>query len=157
VTRRPPAAQALSLLEVLLALAIMLLALVAIGRLVDVGMDRALDAQLQTRATLLAESKLAEVETGAVAIRGGSSGVFDDAPEWSWVVESQPAAWANLYQVTVRVYRTYQDRPVAVELHQLLLDPAVIGSSAQAEAPAPATSSGTASSSNPSRTGGTMP
>lgn len=154
MTSRSTARPALSLMEVILALAIMMMSLVAIGRLVDVGIDRSLDAQFQTRATLLAESKLAEVEAGVIPIQTGSSGVFDDAPDWSWAVESQPGEVANLYQVTVRVYRTSNDRPVQVELHQLLLDPTLIGSSAQAEAP---TATAPADATSASSRGGTTP
>lgn len=125
----------LSLIEVLLALAIMLLALVAIGRLVDVGLDRSLDAQFQTRGTLLAESKLAEVEAGVIPIQSGGNGTFEEDPAWSWTVEPTPSGPANLYQVTVTVSRASPGRPFSVSLTQLILDPAIVGSAAQAEDP----------------------
>ena len=125
----------MSLMEVILALAIMLLALVAIARLVDVGLDRSLDARFQTRATLLAESKLAEVEAGAVPIQGGSAGTFEHDPDWDWSTESLPYGPPDLYQVTVRVTRTATGRPFEVSLTQLIIDPAALGSAAQSEDP----------------------
>ena len=125
----------MTLMEVILAMAIMLLSLVAIARLVDVGLDRSLDAQFQTRATLLAESKLAEVEAGAVSVQGGG-GAFEDNPDWSWAVESFPYGPPDLYQVTVRVTRTAPGRQFEVSLTQLIIDPAALGSAAQAEDPA---------------------
>lgn len=146
----------MSLIEVILALAIMMMALVAIGKLVDVGLDRSLDAQLQTRGTLLAESKLAEVEAGAVSLQG-ESGTFDEAPEWSWSVESTPSGPANLYQVTVRVSRTTPGRPFEVAMTQLILDPTVIGSAAQAEVPTTTTDGSTTTTGSSTNTGGTTP
>ena len=65
---RPAIRPGISLIEVLLSLAIFLLALVAIGRLVDIGVDSALDSQAQAVATRLCHSKLAEAEAGAVAL-----------------------------------------------------------------------------------------
>lgn len=153
----------MSLIEVILAMAIMMLALVAIGKLVDVGLDRSLDAQFQTRGTLLAESKLAEVEAGVVSLQGGSGGSFEEAPEWSWSVEATPSGPANLYQVTVRVSRSTPGRPFEVRLTQLILDPSVVGSAAQAEAPTTTATDGsttggsTTTSGSTSSTGGTTP
>src|SRR5438270_379146 len=81
---RLAARRGLSLIEVLLALAIMLMSLVAIGRLVDFGADRGLDARLNTQGARLAQAKMAEVEAGVIPLEGTAGGQFDDHPEWSW-------------------------------------------------------------------------
>ena len=64
----------LSLIEVILSLAIFMMSLAAIGQLVTMGSDRGLDARFTMRGTRLAESKMAEIEVGAVGLdlRGGS-------------------------------------------------------------------------------------
>ena len=147
--RRPaPPRPGLSLIEVLLALAILVLALVAVGRLVDIGTDRGNDARMYTRGTRLAQAKMAETEAGVVSLASETDGDFtgDDAA-WRFKVTPEPAGPPNLYTVTVRVTRDIQGRPVEVVLAQMIFDPAVTGSASQAERPA--TTDGT--------TGGTTP
>lgn len=142
----------LTLIEVLVGLAIMLLALVAIGRLVDFGTNSANEARLIARGTRLAESKMAEVEAGAVAIDSGSDATpFDEEPSWSWSIETTPAGPANLYQVTVHVFRTVDGRKFEITLSQMILDPKAMGTSSQAEKTTEPADSGTTG------TGGTTP
>ena len=125
----------LTLIEVLLALAILLLSLAAIGQLVDVGGDRGVEAQFHVRGTRLAQAKLAECEAGVIDVTGGGSGSFDDEPNWTWTVDSAPETATNLYRVTVTVSRDYRGRPFQITLAQLMYDPAMTGSAAQAERP----------------------
>ena len=148
MTRRPAPRSGMSLIEVLLALAILVLSLVAIGRLVDIGTDRGNEARAYTRGTRLAQAKMAEAEAGMVSLASESDGQFDgDDQVWKFKVTPEPAGPPNLYTVTVRVTRDIQGRPVEVVLAQMIFDPAVTGSAAQAERPA--TTDGT--------TGGTTP
>lgn len=133
--RRARLRRGLSLLEVVLALAILVLAIVAINNLVNLGSDRGNDARAYTRGARLAQSKMAEVEAGVVAI-SGAEGQFDgEDAAWSYKVLSEAAGPPNLYTVTVRVTRE-AGRPVEVSLAQMIFDPAVMGSAAQAERPA---------------------
>lgn len=151
----------LSLLEVIIALAILVLAIVAINRLVDIGTDRGTDARMYTRGTRLAQGKMAEVEAGLVSVSSESEGQFEnDDAAWSYKVLPEAAGPPNLYTVTVRVSREIQGRPVEVVLTQMIFDPTMMGSAAQAERPAAAdtttdtmgTGTGTTSG-----TGGTSP
>jgi len=145
----------LTLLEVLLAMAILLLSLVGIGKLVDFGSDRAVEAKFQASGTRLAHSKLAEVEAGFVAVSSESSGTFEDQeePEWSWSVSPTPEGTTNLYQVTVRVSRDFKGRVFEVSLTQFIVDPTTLGSAAQAEKPTESTDSGSGSSTGTSTSG----
>jgi hypothetical protein len=134
---RPRQRRGLSLLEVIIALAILILAIVAINRLVDIGTDRGTDARLYTRGTRLAQGKMAEVEAGLVGVSSESEGQFEgDDGAWSFQVLPQPAGPPNLYTVTVRVTRDVQGRPIEVTLTQMVFDPTRMGSAAQAERPA---------------------
>jgi type II secretion system protein I len=153
--RSPYRRPGISLLEVLLALAIFLLALVAIGQLVDIGTDHALDSQAQATATRLAQSKLAEVEAGVIPLDGSSpSGTFDVEPEWTWTVSSTQANIPNLYTVTVQVSRQFRNRQFEVSLTQLVFDPNMMGNAQEAQKPQ--TTSGSSSGSGTSSgTGGT--
>jgi general secretion pathway protein I len=154
-TRRPR--PGLSLIEVLLGLVIMLLSLVAVGRLVDIGTERSIEAQVQTRATRLAQSKMAEVESGALPLDSSSGGTFDpEEPDWSWSVEPQPAGPPNVYRVTVRVSRDVRGRPFEVSLSQVLFNPTMMGTAAQAEKPADTTGSGTTGTGTTTGTSGGM-
>ena len=149
MTRRPARRAGMSLVEVLLALAILVLALVAIGRLVDIGTDRGNDARAYTRGTRLAQAKMAETEAGMVSLASETDGEFEgDDRVWKFKVTPEPAGPPNLYTVTVRVTRDFQGRPVEVVLAQMIFDPAVTGSAAQAERPAATTDD---------TTGGTTP
>lgn len=133
----------LTLLEVLLSMAILLLSLVAISHLVDIGSDYAVQAQFQATGTRLAKSKLDEVYAGVVAIATESSGTFEDQnePEWNWSVTPNFEGTANLYQVNVRVWRDFKGRPFEITLTQFMIDPMKIGTAAQAEKPMDSSSS----------------
>lgn len=135
----------MSLIEVMLGLAIMLLSLVAITRLVEIGSDRAMEARLQVRGTRLAQAKLAEVEAGAVPLDSASSGTGEqDDKDWSWTVDPQPQTAPNLYMVTVKLSRTLRGTPFEVSLSQMVFDPTKMGTAAQAEKPPdPTTTDGT--------------
>ncbi len=128
----------LSLIEVLLSLAILLMSLAAIGQLVTMGSDRGLDARFTMRGTRLAESKMAEVEVGAVSLdSAGSGGSFEgDDSAWSWTCDVQPGGPPNLFQVVVTVKRDVRGTPFEVSIGRMLIDPKVVGSAAQAERPA---------------------
>lgn len=143
--RRNAPRRGLTLLEVLLSLTILVLALAAISQLVDIGTERGNDARAYTRGTRLAQSKMAEAEAGLIDLKGGGTeGQFDgDDAGWSFKVSPEPAGPPNLYTVTVRVTTTGQGRPVEVALTQVIFDPALIGSAAQAEKPPPPDDSGT--------------
>lgn len=132
---RGAARPGLTLIEVLLALAILLMSLAAIGQLVDMGSDRGLDARFHVRGTRLAQAKLAECEAGVIDVTSGGSGTFDDEPDWSWAVDSQPETATNLYRVTVTVSRDNRGKKFEIVLSQQVYDPAMTGSAAQAQKP----------------------
>lgn len=129
--------QGMSLIEVLLALTILLISLAAIGQLVSMGTERGLEAQFRTRGTRLAQTKMAEVEAGVIPIDSGGTGQFENADDsaWTWSVESQPGGSPSLYVVTVRVTRENRGQPFEVALSQMIFDPKLMGSAAQAERP----------------------
>jgi type II secretion system protein I len=119
----------LSLLEVLVALAIFLLSFVAIGRLVTLASDHALDIQQQSQATRLAQSKLNEVIAGIESLQGGS-GSFEEDPGWQWTVEAEQSSDVpNLWTVTVTVTHPGEEgNDVTATLSQMVMDPSIRGS-----------------------------
>lgn len=158
IRRRPAPRRGMSLIEVILSMAIFLLALVGIGKLIDFGSDQALDTQFQTRGTRLALAKLAEVEAGVITLEsGGGTGTFDEEPAWSWSVEAVPTGPPNVYQVTVKVSRDRLGVTFEVALSQMLFDPSKTGSAAQAQKPTDTSTTGTTTGTTGTTTGGMGP
>lgn len=144
----------LSLMEVLIALTIFLFSLVAIGRLVVMSGDRALDVQQQSQAAQLCQTKLAEVLAGAVPLSSQSDVSFDEDPDYRWSLDAQSDATPNLWRVQVRVTRERPDgSKIECTLSQLVLDPSLRGSTLDSPATASTSSDSSASSSSSSGSG----
>jgi len=128
-TRRTPR-PGFTLLEVLVALAIFLLALVALSRLLGMGSDFARDANQQTECLRLAQSKLNEVWAGVVPLQSQGDTPFDENPDFTWALdaENDPNV-ANLWDITVTVCRQRPDgTKMTVALSHMLIDPSIRGS-----------------------------
>ena len=135
--RRP----GLSLVEILLALAIFIMSLAAIGLLINIGSDHGTEARLHSTGARLAQSKLAEIEAGVVALTepGGS---FDGADaSWQWTLTAEPYS-PTLYFVTVTVTRDINGRTFELSVSQYLLDPAIKGSATELKRPTGETTEG---------------
>lgn len=129
-----PKRQGLTLLEVLLATAVFTLSLVAVGQLLNLSSDQAIEVQARSRAARLAQSKMAEYASGIRSLQGGgSTGDFEEdfEPDWNYevVIESDSTAM-NLYKVTVTVSKG----DVKTTLSQYVFDPkqrgAILGTKA---------------------------
>ena len=147
--RRRPLRRGLTLLEVVVALAVFLFAIVAISQLVNIGSDRALDVKMQSKASMLCQSKLFDLVSGVDPLQGVSWTAFpttDDA-DYQYEVEVSDGETTSLKNVRVSVKRDRTDgRTVQVSLTQMVMDPAQRGSTLDR----PVTTA-------PSTTGGTTP
>ena len=76
-----------SLLEVMVAMAIMAIVLVAVYRMHSQTLSMAAASQFQTEAPLLAQRKLAELEASEDAIGPDSGDFGDDFEGYRWTVE----------------------------------------------------------------------
>lgn len=137
-----------SLLEIILALAIFGLAMVALGEIFSSGTRAAIEARDLTRAQLLCESKLAEVISSSVTpapterIPIISS---DTKRNWYSMVEVRQAALEGLLIVRVTVSSEQNDpmvRPVEYSLTRLMIDP-VLGLDAPEQPETETATSGT--------------
>jgi general secretion pathway protein I len=152
MTRRPCQRRGLSLLEVLVALTIFLFAIVAIGRLIVIGTDQALEVQYQSEAMQIAQSRIVEVTIGAIALEPQSDVPVEDSP-WFWSLDCDANDnVANLWNVTVHVSRKRPDGSTGeyCTLSQMILDPSQRGSSFDNPAANSSSSSTSGSSSTPS-------
>jgi Tfp pilus assembly protein PilV len=127
----------LSLLEVILSLAILIMSMSALGLLIDMGSDHERTARLSNTAARLAQSKLAEFEAGITTL-DQTEGEFENDPGWTWTAEVQDQG-SNLYQVTVTVATTARGQPFEFSVAQMMLDPTYRGSASKLSRPAPAT------------------
>ncbi len=89
----------MTLLEVIVAMAIFLMSLVAIHQLVAIGTDRALDVKWQSRASLRCQSKLNECIVGLQPLQAsGSYAAFDndtELPTLLWKVDAEQDTVTN--------------------------------------------------------------
>ena len=136
--RRP----GLSLLEVILSLAILVMSMSALGILINTGTDDEMHARLNNVGTRLAQSKLAEVEAGIQALEEVATPTeFTDQPGWTWTMKAEDQG-KNLWLVTVAVSYTQRGKPFQLSLGQMMLDPSVRGSAAKLTRPTAATTDG---------------
>jgi hypothetical protein len=139
-------------MEVLVALAIFLLAFAGISRLVTFASDRALDVKLQSQATQLCQAKLAEAVAGAVPLSSQADVPLEEDPSWAWSLDAEQGSVPGLWNVTVKVKRQQNGSAhLEASLSQMVLDPSQRGSTLDAVAAANAAAA-TASSASGSGT-----
>ena len=118
---------AITLFEVVVAMAIFTLTLPALVALVQIGARRAVESSQLARASMECRSKLAEVTVGAEALDGTDWTPLLDA-NWYWKLEVSGGAVDGLNQVQVSVKFDDGANPVRVTLSQMVIDPANRGS-----------------------------
>jgi hypothetical protein len=126
-SRRAPRS-ALTLLEVVISLAIFLIAMVPIWNLVNLGSQSALDTNLQAQASLLCQSKMDSVKAGIEQFNSNGT-VTIGAIDWSYSIESSDADIEYLHMVKVTVkYDRPDGRTTEAVLSQFVYDPNQRGS-----------------------------
>jgi general secretion pathway protein I len=135
-----PTRRGLTLLEVVVSMAIFLMAVVAIWQLVAFGTERAIDVKLQAETSLRCQSKLAEVMIGAQPFT--SSGGFqpDEEPfqHLEWKMEATDGPGAGLKEVKVWVKaKAPSGREIESMLSQIVLEPTLHGSTQDRPPPPP--------------------
>ena len=164
VPLRRPTERGFTLLEVILALAILAGATAVIGELVRTGLRNAQDAGDLTRAELIAQSVMAQIVSGEIAPSSAGAMPVDGWPGWSYsiVLGDSTTTQENLMLVRVEVTRDMATsvRPTGYTLTRWIIDPNFLTQVAQQQADAAAAaqtaSSATSSSSSApsSSTGG---
>ncbi|MDX1962203.1 MAG: prepilin-type N-terminal cleavage/methylation domain-containing protein [Pirellulales bacterium] len=154
-----------SLLEVLLAIAILGMSLVVISGLVIGGLRNIESSQYEVQAALIAESKLSEIASGIMLPESVANATYENDSNWVYTVNVEQTDVAGLLTVQVIVARNVPDNQpnYRAVLSQWMCDPAVVEqekADRQAELDAiaqqkesAASSSGSSSSSGGSNTG----
>ena len=100
----------LTLLEIVLSLAIFFGSLTALSQLAWNGSRAAVQARLQTQATIRCEAKLNEVLAGAEAMQNHSNTPFPDDGTWTWTLVVTPSSHPELVQLDLTVNRRGNSR-----------------------------------------------
>jgi len=124
-TRRP--SPGFTLLEVLLALAILGGSLAVIGASVNVSLRNIERVRNEVRATVVAESVLAEVTAGILLPETVTGASYLDDPNWLYSVEVEQGDATGLLAVKVTVQRNVgeTEEGYPVTLSRWLVDPIV--------------------------------
>lgn len=125
--RRLAHCRAFSLLEVILALAILVAALAVIGELVRAGIRNAQMARDLSRAQVLCEGKVSEIFAGAASASQASKSAFPEHPGWLYSLEQDGSGPQGLIKIRVIVEQdpAQQRYPVRFTLAQWMRDPVV--------------------------------
>lgn len=116
----------ISLFEVVLALVILVTSLAAIGQLISSGGRGAVRSRLLTQAVFLAESKMAEMASGAAPLASGDNEqLLSDDPTWVANISVSSGPQTDLYIVTVEVVHQANSSlgSVSFDLTRMLRDP----------------------------------
>jgi len=93
-----------TLLEVMIAMAILAITLVVIFQSQSQSVSMAGEARFQTTAALLAQGKIAEIETANPERISSDSGDFgDDFPDYSWELDVTETELESLKKIEVKV------------------------------------------------------
>ncbi|HEY2882103.1 MAG TPA: prepilin-type N-terminal cleavage/methylation domain-containing protein [Pirellulales bacterium] len=149
-----PARGGFTLLEVILALAILAGAIAIIGELVHVGLRSAQQARDLTRAEMVAESVVSEVVSGWIGTGGTQNTPYDDDPRWLYSISTESGSQQGLLVLTVTVVRDLpeQQHPVSFTLKRWMIDP---GLEQQSEQNIEQAKENSASNSSSTSSGGT--
>lgn len=110
-----------TLLEVLVAVAILAIAMVAILKANVQNLDALTESRETSTASLLAASKLAEVEAAGAANWNEFQGDFgEDYPDYTWEVETTSTKVEGLMRVVVTVQRSGGSGENAVRIEELI-------------------------------------
>lgn len=114
----------MTILEVLLALLVLVVALAGIGSLTTMGRQSGADARDLTMGQLLCEGKMAEITAGILPAESSSGGFVED-PDWIFNVQTAAADTPGLLSVRVTVTQNPQtyDQPMEFVLVRWIPDP----------------------------------
>lgn len=134
--RRGGGQRAFTLLEVVLALAILAMSLAALGEVLRLGGENSSYTRDMTRAQLIASTKLAELTSGATALAPIENATVEDDPDWLYSVEMNSTAEIGLVAVRVTVRQDLPENqdPAEYWIVRWMPDPSLVttGSSGSA-------------------------
>jgi prepilin-type N-terminal cleavage/methylation domain-containing protein len=131
-----PSRRGLSLLEVILAIAILGGALAIIGELIRIGARNAAIARDLTTAQLYCESKMSEAAAGVIDLENLETEQLDEEGEWMCVITTEALDQQQLIAVNVTVGQNPDlfARPVSFSMTRWIIDPSYVAECAALDA-----------------------
>lgn len=123
--RRTPKRRGLTLLEVVLAVAILGFSLAAISQLMWIGYRSATDARARTEMVLLCDTKMAEVAAGVLPLASVGGQPIPEATDWLYFVDVQNSLQLGLLSVTVTIAQAPETSatPISMSIVRFMPDP----------------------------------
>lgn len=120
----------ITLFEVVLALAIFVGSLAALGQVLRTGSRASIRAELLSEAALRCESRMSDVLSGVVPLESVSATPFEDGSPWAWSLAIFDTGTPNLLrlELTVNYNGPGGDGRTEFQLVRLLRDPIVFQS-----------------------------
>ena len=112
-----------SLLEVILAIAILGGAMAVILQLVNLGMRSAVAARQRSEANLQCDTKMAEMSAGILELKDYSLTPVPENPDWLFSATVQESSNLGLLVVTMAVQQANVDNPISVQIVRFVPDP----------------------------------
>lgn len=124
--RSPRRRGGMSLLETILAIAILGGALATLGALIRVGARAAAEAQDLTVAQTLCETRVSEVAIGTLPLAPSGLQMCPETPEWSFALQIAPLEQEGLFMVVCTVQKNGPSpKPTSFTLSRRVLDPGI--------------------------------
>lgn len=106
-----------TLLEVMIAMAILAIALVAVFQMQSQSISMASESRFMTTASFLAQIKMADIEAGASLANSSQKGDFaPEYPEYAWATQVTDTQIAKLKRIEVNVFNKVLTRGGAYQL-----------------------------------------
>lgn len=106
-----------TLLEVMIAMAILAITLVAVFQLQSQSISMSSESRFMTTASLLAQDKMSAIESGTMLNNQMQKGDFaPDYPEYGWTIQVTDTRIAKLKRIEVSVYNRVMIRGGAYQL-----------------------------------------
>ena len=113
----------LSLLEVILAIAILGGSLAVISQLLRSGVNHAINTRLTSQGNVLCDAKMAELSAGVLELRSYGQTTIADSPEWYFQVDVQPSGEQGLFLVSLTVGQNNLEDPIVITVNRFMPDP----------------------------------
>jgi prepilin-type N-terminal cleavage/methylation domain-containing protein len=111
-----------TLIEVLVALVVAVAAMSLISQGFTTGARASTTAQYATRAALLAQRVITDLETGQVPLSTNQSGKFEDDPDFSYETKSSTGSITGLTQLTITIKWQERNQDRKFEVVRLMKD-----------------------------------
>lgn len=126
MSKSPVNRRGLSLVEVVLAMAILAASMVTLSQLVNLGLRSAGEARDLTRGQLLAETVMSEIAAGITPADSVQQVALDMEPGWLVSIDVAPAMQNGILQVVVITERdTESENAARFELSRWIRDPSI--------------------------------